>query len=85
VGGLYRALGGKREARGLVISGEIEAQLARNDQLPSEQFWAQIDRALESAIAIVARIRSGDVTHDPRGGDCPPWCDYFPICRVYRS
>ena len=85
VGGLYRALGGKREARGLVISGEIEAQLARNDQLPSEQFWAQIDRAVESAIAIVARIRSGDVTHDPRGGDCPPWCDYFPICRVYRS
>jgi ATP-dependent helicase/nuclease subunit B len=85
VGGLYRALGGKREARGLVVENEIEAQLARNDLLPSDQFWAQIDRAVESAIAIVARIRSGDVTHDPRGGDCPPWCDYFPICRVYRS
>jgi hypothetical protein len=85
VGGLYRALGGKREARGLVVSGEIEAQLARNDQLPADEFWAQIDRAVQSAIAIVARIRAGAVTHDPRGGDCPPWCDYFPICRVYRS
>lgn len=85
VGGLYRALGGKREARGLVIENEIEAPLAANDQLPADAFWAQIDRAVESAIAIVARIRAGEVTHDPRGGDCPPWCEYFPICRVHRS
>ncbi|MGN6377381.1 MAG: PD-(D/E)XK nuclease family protein [Gaiellales bacterium] len=84
IGGLYRALAGRREARGLVLAGELEARLARGDQLSEQEFWEQVDRAVETAAAIVARIRAGDVRHDPRGGDCPWWCSYFPICRVSR-
>ena len=32
--------------------------------------------------AVAERIRAGDVRHDPRGGDCPTWCDLWPMCRV---
>ena len=84
IGGLYRALAGRRDARGLVLKGELEAALANRDQLPEPEFWGQVDRAVETAIGAVARIRAGDVRHDPRGGECPPWCSYFPICRVSR-
>ena len=31
------------------------------------------------------RIREGDVTHDPRGGSCPTWCDLWTVCRVKRA
>ena len=31
------------------------------------------------------RIRAGDVRHDPRGGECPTWCDLWPMCRVKRA
>lgn len=84
IGGLYRALAGKREARGLVLKGELQAQLADRDQLAEGEFWAQVERAVQTAVGIVGRIRAGDIRHDPRGGECPPWCSYFPICRVSR-
>ena len=32
-----------------------------------------------------SRIRAGDVRHDPRGGDCPSWCDLWTMCRVKRA
>jgi hypothetical protein len=25
------------------------------------------------------------VTHDPRGGSCPTWCELWPMCRVSRA
>ena len=49
------------------------------------EFWAHVDRAVERAQAAVARIRAGDVEHDPRGGTCPTWCDRWPMCRVKRA
>jgi hypothetical protein len=85
IGGLYRALAGRREVRGMVLAGEVEAPLAPNDQLSEQEFWAQVERAVQAATATVARIRAGDVRHDPRGGECPSWCSYFPICRVSRA
>ena len=42
-------------------------------------------RARASARTCVERIRAGDVRHDPKGGDCPTWCDLWPMCRVTRA
>jgi len=88
LGGLYRPLSGERKPRGLLREGVREDDLpgfAKNDYLDEEQFWQKVDGARELAVEIVERIRSGDVTHDPKGGDCPTWCELAPMCRVKRS
>ncbi len=86
VGGLYRALAGARAARGLVLESEIgEARVPAADQLSPEEFWQHVDAAAAAAIEAVGRIRAGDVRHDPRNGRCPPWCDYYTVCRVARA
>ena len=85
LGGMYRALAGRRLARGLVLAGEIETDgLARGDQLDTDAFWAQVTRATEVAAAAVAGMRAGRVGHDPRTGECPGWCTLHTICRVRR-
>jgi RecB family exonuclease len=87
LGGLYRPLAGQRKPRGLL---RAEARtdlpdLAKNDYLDEESFWGQVERAREVAGDFVERIRGGVVEHDPRGGDCPTWCDVWPMCRVPRQ
>jgi ATP-dependent helicase/DNAse subunit B len=88
LGGIYRALAGKRDARGLL---RAEAKddgvpgFSRNDYLDEEAFWGQVDRAQELARGFVERIRTGDVQHDPKGGDCPPWCELWRMCRIRRA
>ncbi len=88
LGGLYRALAGERQARGL-LRAEAEEDVpgfARKDYLDEEAFWAQTERAKEHAVHFVERIRSGEVRHDPKGGfPCPTWCDLWSMCRVARS
>ena len=42
-------------------------------------------RAQELARGFVERIRTGDVQHDPKGGDCPPWCELWRMCRIRRA
>jgi len=85
VGGMYRALAGKRAARGLVLAGEVDAAgIAPADVVDADAFWAQIDRARERAETAVAGMRAGRVRHDPRWGDCPAWCTQHAICRVAR-
>jgi ATP-dependent helicase/DNAse subunit B len=88
LGGLYRPLSGERKARGLLREGAREDGLpgfAKNDYLGEEQFWQRVEGARELAVGIVERIRSGDVEHDPKGGDCPTWCELAPMCRVKRA
>jgi ATP-dependent helicase/DNAse subunit B len=88
LGGIYRALSGKRDARGLLRAEAKEDGVpgfSRNDYLDEEAFWGQVDRAGELARGFVARIRAGDVRHDPKGGDCPPWCELWRMCRVRRA
>ena len=88
LGGIYRALAGEGQARGLL---RAEAQddglpgFPRNDYVDEDAFWSQIERAQEHARAMVGRIRDGDVRHDPKRGSCPQWCDLWPVCRVRRS
>jgi ATP-dependent helicase/DNAse subunit B len=88
LGGVYRPLGGRREARGLLREEAREDGVPgfhKNDYLDEDAFWGQVDLARERAVGIVGRVRGGDVTHDPRFGACPDWCELAPMCRVRRA
>jgi ATP-dependent helicase/DNAse subunit B len=88
LGGVYRALSGKRDRRGLLRAEAREDGVpgfSRYDYLDEEAFWGQVERAQELARGFVERIRTGDVQHDPKGGDCPPWCELWRVCRVKRA
>jgi hypothetical protein len=87
IGGVYRALAGKRASRGM-LRASAAADLpgfSANDYLDDDTFWAQVETARERAGAYAQRIRAGDVLHDPKGDGCPAWCDLWPICRVERA
>jgi ATP-dependent helicase/DNAse subunit B len=86
LGGVYRALSGKRPTRGMLRESARDdlPGFAPNDYLGEEAFWSQVEVARERAHDAADRIRAGDVLHDPRGGDCPSWCDAWPICRIAR-
>jgi ATP-dependent helicase/DNAse subunit B len=88
LGGLYRGLSGKREARGLLRAAARETALpglAERDYVEEDEFWNKIDRARDRAVEAVERMRRGDVTHDPRWGSCPQWCAIWSMCRVRRA
>jgi ATP-dependent helicase/nuclease subunit B len=88
LGGVYRALGGKRETRGLLRAEAREDGVPgyhANDYVDEDGFWSQVELAQERAREIAERIRSGDVRHDPRSGDCPDWCELWSMCRVKRA
>jgi ATP-dependent helicase/DNAse subunit B len=89
LGGLYRALAGEHDPRGLLRASAHDDGVPgfqRNDYRDEDEFWAQIERATEHARGFVGRIRAGDVRHDPLGdAGCPSWCDLAPICRVRRQ
>jgi ATP-dependent helicase/DNAse subunit B len=88
LGGLYRPLSGERKARGLL---RAEARddgvpgFTKNDYLDEDEFWSQVERSRELAVGIADRVRSGDIRHDPKGGDCPTWCELWTMCRVKRA
>ena len=89
LGGIYRALAGAGQARGILRADERDDALpgySRNDYVDDDAFWGQIERAQEHARGVVERIRDGDVRHDPKGGfPCPTWCDLWSMCRVKRT
>jgi ATP-dependent helicase/nuclease subunit B len=87
LGGVYRALAGRRLTRGMLRESAREdlPGFAKDDYLDEDSFWAQIETARERAAENARRIRAGDVQHDPKGDGCPSWCDLWPICRVARA
>jgi ATP-dependent helicase/nuclease subunit B len=87
LGGVYRALAGRRLTRGMLRENAREdlPGFARDDYLDEETFWAQVESARERAAENAQRIQAGDVRHDPKGDGCPAWCDLWPICRVARA
>jgi ATP-dependent helicase/nuclease subunit B len=87
LGGVYRPLAGDRRARGLLRADAAEdlPGFVKNDYLDDDAFWAQVEGAREAARTIAGRIRDGDVVHDPRGGECPSWCQLWSMCRVARA
>jgi len=86
LGGLYRPLAGARKPRGLVRGSEAETLpgYVSHDYLDEEAFWGLVESARETAATLAERIRAGDVRHDPLGGECPSWCDLWPVCRIER-
>ena len=87
LGGVYRALAGKRVTRGMLRASAREdlPGFARDDYLEEDAFWSQVEGARERAAENARRIRAGDVQHDPKGDGCPSWCDLWPMCRVARA
>ena len=87
LGGVYRALSGKRLKRGMLrASAKDELPgFATNDYLEEEAFWTQVETARTRAHDAAERIRAGDVLHDPRDGECPSWCDAWPVCRIEHA
>jgi hypothetical protein len=87
LGGVYRALSGSRAARGMLreLARDELPGFKPNDYLDEDRFWGQVEEARERALAAARRIRAGDVAHDPKGGECPSWCDLWTMCRVARA
>jgi RecB family exonuclease len=87
IGGVYRALAGRRLTRGMLRADAKEdlPGFAKDDYLDEETFWSQVEAARERAAENALRIRAGDVQHDPKGDGCPAWCDLWPMCRVARA
>ena len=87
LGGLYRPLAGERKPRGLLRKSEAEVLpgYTKTDYLDEDAFWAAVESAQATAQRLAGRIRAGDIEHDPKGGDCPQWCDLWPMCRVPRA
>jgi ATP-dependent helicase/DNAse subunit B len=86
LGGIYRALAGAGSARGMLRAESREdlPGFQAKDYLDEEPFWAQVEAARLRARESAQRIGRGDVAHDPRGGECPHWCDLWTMCRVAR-
>jgi ATP-dependent helicase/DNAse subunit B len=88
LGGLYRPLSGDRKARGLLRASARDDGVpgySPRDYVDEDEFWSKVERAQGVARQVVARIRDGDVRHDPREGSCPSWCRLGPMCRVKRG
>ena len=87
LGGLYRPLAGERRPRGLLrveAKGDGIPGFAKNDYLAEDEFWSRVEGARELAHGFAQRIRAGDVRHDPKGGECPAWCELWRMCRIRR-
>ena len=86
LGGLYRPLAGARKPRGLVRGSEAETLpgYVSHDYLDEAEFWRVVETARETATSLAERMQAGDVRHDPLGGECPSWCDLWPVCRIER-
>jgi ATP-dependent helicase/DNAse subunit B len=87
LGGVYRALAGRRLTRGMLreTAREDLPGFAKDDYLDEDAFWTQVESARERAAENARRIQAGDVRHDPKGDGCPAWCDLWPMCRVARA
>src|SRR5205807_4094529 len=70
LGGVYRPLAGERKARGLLraAEGETLPGYVKTDYLDEDAFWAQVEKAKETALDFANRIQHGDVKHDPKNG-----------------
>jgi hypothetical protein len=70
--------------RGLLRREEGLSGFAKSDYRDDDAFWTQVENSKGTARGLAERIRAGDVRHDPKGGECPAWCDLWPMCRVTR-
>ena len=57
----------------------------KTDFVDREAFDEILEEARAQAAGHVAAIRGGAIDRNPRGGECPTWCDMAPICRIERG
>ena len=74
----HRRLGRKREHRIALLRNLVTALFQY------ERIETTVAKAKETR-RLAERIRTGDVEHDPKGGECPSWCDLWTMCRVRRA
>ena len=87
LGGVYRALAGARMTRGLLHADAADdlPGFQKNDYLAGATSSGRSSRPRATGHAATRSASApGDVTHDPKGGECPTWCDLWPMCRVPR-
>src|SRR5204862_7102279 len=71
LGGIYRALAGAGQARGLLRAEAREDGVPgfmRADYLDEDALWGTVEQAKEHTRGGVERIRAGDGRHDRKGG-----------------
>jgi RecB family exonuclease len=90
IGGLYHALGsrGERKPRGMVVKDDDRLEglpLVGTDACDEEEFERELERARAQAAEKAAAMRAGRIDRDPRGGSCPSYCTFQPICRLERA
>jgi RecB family exonuclease len=90
IGGLYHALGDrdKRKPRGMVVKDDPRLEglpMVSTDGCEPDEFEAELERARAQAAQKAAAMRAGDIDRDPRGGVCPTYCTFQPICRLERA
>jgi ATP-dependent helicase/DNAse subunit B len=86
MGGVYVPVGGMRKIRGMLRDGDERVPgFVADDYLEPEEFDRVIEDARTTAVTLVKRIKAGDITRDPHGGDCPAWCDLWRMCRRERA
>ena len=86
MGGVYMPLGGGRRARGMLRAGDDQVPgFAAGDYLDGPEFEAEIEHArVVGGRPGRAHSRRATSIHDPRGGECPAWCDLWRMCRKER-
>lgn len=85
MGGVYVPIGRGRPRGMLRDATERVEGFDPQDYLNPVRFDEMMDTARDVAVEAVERIRTGDVRHDPRGGECPTWCDLWRMCRKARA
>ncbi len=82
-GGVYRPMGGGKP-RGFVSEAIRCADFVRTDIVADDVIVATIEEAERRAAGAVERMRAGDISPDPRGGSCPPYCPARGLCPEWR-
>ena len=89
VGPTLAALAGEPDILTVVTAGgrarDAVPGLKNADYVSDGELSSAVERAQAVAREAVARVRAGDVRHDPRGGTCPSWCERWTMCRIRRA
>ena len=88
LGGVYRALAGRRLTRGMLRESareDLPGFARRTTTSTRRRSGPRSSRRVSGRRRMRQRIRAGDVRHDPKGDGCPAWCDLWPMCRVERA
>lgn len=82
-GAVYRSLRGGKP-RGFVGCDIAGPQFVSTDVVTADELRGHVERGIASAAEAVSRMRGGDISPDPRGGTCPPYCPAGAFCDRWR-